>query len=190
MKVKPSHTPIPHCKSHKITKTVLSQNELYTYLGIWLVPSQNWPNNKKSSCSKKIKNSKHSLTTIAHINTIKYKDPQHNYLPKHIKDAFYAAPFSIPNIKKLDKLLINLTKSICNIPKYSPDILARLPHKTFGSESLCLLPIYVITLSKHLTHTLNDLGRLCQIYHGIFEIYSQQIWWSWTPPTIKILSVL
>ena len=81
-----------------------------------------------------------------------------------IEYTFYATPFSIPDIHKTVKLLIKLTKSLCNLTNSTPNIFTQLPCNAFGIETFSLLPKYTTTLSEQLTQTLNDLGPLGQIY--------------------------
>lgn len=76
---------------------------------------------------------------------------------------------SIPNIREHNKLLIRLTKSICNIPGDSSNILRQLLWVAFGIETLSLLPQYAITINDQLTQTLNDLDPLADIYQGIVK---------------------
>ena len=72
-----------------------------------------------------------------------------------IKYAFYAIPFFVLNIHKLDKHLIKLTKSIYNILRDSPNILTQLPQDAFEIGVFSLLPQYASTLSEQVTQTLN-----------------------------------
>lgn len=81
-----------------------------------------------------------------------------------IEYAFYAAPFLVPSIHKLDKLLIRLKNIICNIPKDSPSLLTQLPRDIFGIKGFSLLPRYATTCSEQLTQIFIDLGPLGQIY--------------------------
>ena len=52
--------------------------------------------------------------------------------------SFYAVSYSIPAIKKLDKKIIALHKTICGIPKCTSDIATQLPYNLFGIESFSL----------------------------------------------------
>jgi hypothetical protein len=52
--------------------------------------------------------------------------------------SFYAVPYSIPAIKKLDKKIIALHKTICGLPKSTPNIATQLPHDLFGIEAFSL----------------------------------------------------
>lgn len=83
--------------------------------------------------------------------------------------AVYVAPFLMPGLHKLDKLLIRFTKTICIIPKCSPNIINQLPRDTFGIKTFSFLPRYVATLSKQLTQTLNDPYTLGNFYHGLVK---------------------
>ena len=83
--------------------------------------------------------------------------------------CFLCCHFFCPKHQETKILLIKLTKSMGNIPKDSPNILAQLLCETFGIEAFSLLPRYAITLSKQLTWTLNDPSPLSQIYQGIVK---------------------
>ena len=55
--------------------------------------------------------------------------------------SFYAvpySPYSIPAIKKLDKKIIALHKTMCGLPKNTSNIATQLPHDLFGIEALSL----------------------------------------------------
>jgi hypothetical protein len=52
--------------------------------------------------------------------------------------SFYAVPYFIPAIKKLDKKIIALHKTICGIPKCTSNIATQLPHYLFGIEAFSL----------------------------------------------------
>jgi hypothetical protein len=81
------------------------------------------------------------------------------FIHQGIKYALYDTSFSILDIKKLNKLLIKLTKSICNIPK---DSLTSLPNYCAKCSTLKHSPYSrATTLSKQLTQTINVLGPLC-----------------------------
>ena len=57
--------------------------------------------------------------------------------------AFYTTPFPKPNIIRLDKILIQLTISVCRIPNSSLNILTQLPHVNFGMNTTSLLLEYI-----------------------------------------------
>lgn len=73
-----------------------------------------------------------------------------------IEYAFYATPFSIPDVREMDKLLIKYTKAIRSLTTSTLNIFNQLPQETFGTEACSLLPRYATTMSEHLTQTLND----------------------------------
>ena len=132
---------------------ILTQNEPYTYLGIHLTPSLKW-NLQKETTLIKVKqqsqlliNSPASLTQkIKILNTV---------IKPHIAYAYYAVPFSKPDIKKLDKIISKLTKEICNIPKSTANILTHLPHDNFGINATSLLLDYIRCIGQQLIQTLN-----------------------------------
>ena len=88
---------------------------------------------------------------------------------------FYASRFSVPKAMKLNKLLIKLTKSTCNIHKSSPHILTQLPRKTFHIGELSLLPKSTTTLEEQLIQTLNDPSPLGKVHQGIVNINMHSI---------------
>ena len=89
--------------------------------------------------------------------------------------GFYAVPFSLPTIHKLDKLLIRLQKSICGLPKSAPNITTQLPHNLFGLNAFSLTQAYLRCIGEQLRDALNDPGILGSIYQGltnyIFSLY-------------------
>jgi hypothetical protein len=74
--------------------------------------------------------------------------------------AYYAVPFSKPDIKKLDKLISKLIKETCNIPNNSTNILTHLPHEKFGINITSLLPDYIHYIGQQLIQALNDPCQL------------------------------
>jgi hypothetical protein len=56
---------------------------------------------------------------------------------------FYAVPYSIPAIKKLDKKIIALHKTICGLPKNTSNITTQLPYDLFGIEAFSLQNAYL-----------------------------------------------
>jgi hypothetical protein len=48
--------------------------------------------------------------------------------------SFYAVPYSMPTITKLDQKIIALQKAICGLPKSTPNITTKLPHDQFGLD--------------------------------------------------------
>jgi hypothetical protein len=40
---------------------------------------------------------------------------------------FFAVPYSLPTIKKLDKKIIAIQKTICGLPKSTANIITQLP---------------------------------------------------------------
>jgi hypothetical protein len=127
-------------------------------LGIQLVPSLKW-----------------KLQT--HITTAKitYQCKQLTYCPATIKQkinmldtviragiaySFYAVPYSLPTIKKLDKNIIGIQKKKCGLPKCTANVITQLPHDLFGLEAFSLKNAYLRCISEQLINVLNDTGRL------------------------------
>lgn len=79
--------------------------------------------------------------------------------------VYYTSPFSIPNIKKLEKILIKVTKEIINLLKNTTNILAHLSDEDFGINTTSLLPNYANCTGKQLLQAFYDhgqLGIICQ----------------------------
>jgi hypothetical protein len=81
--------------------------------------------------------------------------------------SFYAVPYSMPNITKLDKKIISLQKTICGLPRSTPNITTKLPHDQFGLDAHSLKTEYLTCIGKQLCNALNDPGRLGTIYKGL-----------------------
>jgi hypothetical protein len=141
---------------------VLHQNEPYVYLGIQLVPSLKW-----------------KLQTHITTTKIRHQCKQLTYCPATIKQkinmvdtviraciaySFYAVPYSLPTIKKLDKKIIGIQKIICGLPKCTANIITQLPHNLFGLETFSLKNAYLRCISEQLINALNDTDRLGIIY--------------------------
>ena len=69
---------------------------------------------------------------------------------------FYVVPYSLHAIKKLDKKVITLHKTICGLPKCTSNIAMQLPHNLFGIEAFSLKNAYLLCKGKQLQHALND----------------------------------
>jgi hypothetical protein len=81
--------------------------------------------------------------------------------------SFYAVPYSMPNITKLDKKIIGLQKSICGLPRSTPNITTKLPHDQYRLDAHSLKTEYLTCIGKQLRNVLNDPGRLGTIYKGL-----------------------
>jgi hypothetical protein len=73
----------------------------------------------------------------------------------------------MPNIAKLDQKIIALQKTICGLPKSTPNITTKLPHDQFGLNAQSFKTEYLTCIGKQLHNTLNDPGRLGIIYKGL-----------------------
>lgn len=109
------------------TFPIFTQNEPYTNVGIYLTPSVKWKLQKKITL-KKIQQQSQLLTNSMASLTQKNKILNIILKPR-IAYAYYAVPFSKPDIKKLDKIISKITKEICNIPKSTANVLTHLPHE-------------------------------------------------------------
>jgi hypothetical protein len=83
--------------------------------------------------------------------------------------SFYAVPYSMPNITKLDKKIIGLQKTICGLPKSTPIITTQLPHDQYGLDAHSLKTKYLTCIGKQLHNVLNDPSRLGTIYKGLIS---------------------
>ena len=83
--------------------------------------------------------------------------------------SFYAVPYSLPAIKKLDKKIIALHKTICGLPKCMSNAVTQLPHDMFGTEAFSLKNAYITCIGEQLINALNDKGRLGRIYKGLIQ---------------------
>ena len=81
--------------------------------------------------------------------------------------SFYAVPYSMPTITKLDQKIIGLQKAICGLPKSTPNITTKFPHEQYGLAAHSLKTEYLTCIGKLLCNTLNDLGKLGTIYKGL-----------------------
>lgn len=99
---------------------VLNQHEPYTYLGINLAPSVKWKTQINTTTAKVIKQCQALGTCLA---TMKQKiNMADTIIRAGIAYSFYVVPYSIPAIKKLDKKIIALHKTICGISKCTSNI--------------------------------------------------------------------
>jgi hypothetical protein len=127
----PNNKPMPatifkaYIQSHNIKYRnqlipVLHQNEPYVYLGIQLIPSLKWKAQQAITMNKLIKQTQLLLNSPA---TLKQKLKMvDTVIRPGIAYSFYAVPYSMPNIIKLDKKIIGLQKTICGLPKSTPNI--------------------------------------------------------------------
>ena len=144
---------------------VLCQNEPYTYLGINLAPSLKWKTQIHTTTTKIIKKCKDLVVCPA---TMKQKiNMADTVLRAGIAYSFYAVPYSLPAIKKLNKKIIVLHKTICGLPKCTSNIATQLPHDLFGIEVFSLKNAYLRCIGEQLQHALNDTCRLGKIYNGL-----------------------
>jgi hypothetical protein len=81
--------------------------------------------------------------------------------------SFYAVSYSLPTIKKLDKRIIDLHKTICSLPKCMSNAVTQLPQDMFSTEGFSLKHAYITCIGEQLINALNDKGRLGKIYNGL-----------------------
>ena len=145
----------------------LNQHEPYTYLGINLAPSLKWKTQINTTTAKVIKQCQVLVTCPA---TMKQKiNMTDTIIRVGITYNFYTVPYSIPAIKKLDKKIIALHKTICGIPKCTSSIVTQLPHNLFGIEAFSLQNTYLRCIGKQLQNALNDKGRIGKNYFGLLQ---------------------
>ena len=70
--------------------------------------------------------------------------------------SFFAVPYSLPTIKKLDKKIIATQKLICGLPKSTANIITQLPHDLFGLEAFLLKNAYLRCIGEQLKNALNN----------------------------------
>jgi hypothetical protein len=166
----PATTFKAYIQSHNITYRnqpipVLHQNEPYVYLGIQLIPSLKWKAQQTITMNKLIKQTQLLLQSLA---TLKLKLKMVDTVIRlGIAYSFYAVPYSMPNINKLDKKIIGLQKTICGLPKSIPNITTKLPHDQYGLDAHSLKTEYLTCIGKQLRNALNDPGRFGTIYKGL-----------------------
>ena len=83
--------------------------------------------------------------------------------------SFYAVPYSLPAIKKLDKKVNSLHKNICGLPKSMPNVVTQLLQVMFGMETFSLKNAYITCIGEQFINALNDKGRLGKIYNGLIN---------------------
>jgi hypothetical protein len=94
---------------------VLHQNEPYVYLGIQLIPSLKWKAQQAITMDKLIKQTQLLLNSPA---TLKQKLKMvDTVIRPGIAYSFYAMPYSMPNIIKLDKKKSASKKLYVGFPK-------------------------------------------------------------------------
>jgi hypothetical protein len=64
--------------------------------------------------------------------------------------SFYVVPYSMLNITKLDKKVIGLQKTICGLPRSTPNITTKLPHDQYGLDAHSLKTKYLTCIGKQL----------------------------------------
>ena len=146
---------------------VLHQNEPYVYLGIQLVPSLKWKLQTHITTNKVMDQCK-QLTKCP--TTIKQKiNMIDTVIRAGIAYSFFAIPHSLPAIKKLDKKIIGIQKTICGLSKCTANVISQLPYKLFGLEAFSLKNAYLRCIEEQLRNALNDPGRLGTIYKGLIQ---------------------
>ena len=143
------------------TLPVLHQNEPYVYLGIQLVPSLQWKLQTHITTTKIIDQCKQLSKCAA---TIKQRISMvDTVIRAGIAYSFFAVPYSLPTIKKLDKKIIAIQKTICGLPKSTANIITQLPHDLFGLEAFSLKNAYLRCIGEQLQNALNDKGLIQHI---------------------------
>jgi hypothetical protein len=158
-KYMPATTFKAYIQSHNITYRnqpipVLHQNEPYVYLGIQLIPSLKWKAQQAVTMNKFLKQTQLLLQSPA---TLKQKLKMVDTIIRPgIAYSFYAVPYSMPNITKLDKKIIGLQKTICRLPKSTPNITTKLPHAQYGLDAHSLKTEYLTCIGKQLRNAFNN----------------------------------
>ena len=104
---------------------ILTQHAPYTYLGIQMTPSLKWSLPKEIALKKTKQQGKLLANSPA---SLKPKNKILNTIIKPwIAYAYYAVPFSKPDIKKINKIISTKTKEACHIPKSTATFLHTSP---------------------------------------------------------------
>ena len=115
---------------------ILHQNEPYFYLGIQLIPSLKWKIKIHATTTKLINQCSQLVNFLA---TIKQKINIVDIVKRAgIAYSFYAVPYSLPTIIKLDKKIIAIQKKIYGFSKCIPNIVTQLLHDMFDIEAFSL----------------------------------------------------
>jgi hypothetical protein len=144
---------------------LLHQNKPYIYLGIQLIPSLKWKAQQAITVNKLTKQTQLLLNSPAILKQ-KLKMVETVIRPG-IAYNFYAIPYSMPIISKLDKKIIGLQKTICGLLRSTPNITTQLPHNQYGLDAYSLKIEYLTCIGKQLRNVLNDPRRLGTIYKGL-----------------------
>jgi hypothetical protein len=104
--------------------------------------------------------------------------------------SFCAIPYSMPNIKKLDKHIIAITKTICKVSKSTPNLATWLPHNLFGIDAFSFKTTYQKCIGKQFRNALNDQGCMGTIYKGLTKILMAKYGGSTTITPITTTSCL
>ena len=131
------------------------------------MPSLKWKTQINTTTSKVINQCQ---ALVACPSTMKQKINMANTVIRAgIAYNFYAVPYSIPTIKKLDENIITLYKTICGIPKCTSNIATQLPHNLFGIEAFSLQNAYIRCIGEQIQNALNDQGRIGKIHAGCIQ---------------------
>ena len=77
--------------------------------------------------------------------------------------SFYAIPYSLLTIKKLDIKIFALHKFICGLPKCMSNSITQLPYDMFGTQAFSLKNAYNTCIGQQPFNALNDKEDL-EIY--------------------------
>jgi hypothetical protein len=106
-----------------------------------IIPSLKWNLQRQISTQKLITQSKQLLASPT---TIKQKiNIVNTVLRLGVEYSFHAIPYSMLDIRKLDKQIITLTKAICKVPRSTPNLAIQLPHKLFGMDAFSFKTAYL-----------------------------------------------
>ena len=145
---------------------ILHQNELYVYMGIQLIPSLKWKLQIHATTTKLTQQCKQLLQCPV---TMKQNIMLDTVIWIGVAYSFYAVPYSMPSIKKLDKKLYALQKEICGFSNCTPNVATQLPHELFGMEAFSFKTAYLGCIGEQLKHALNDKGCIGKIYASLIN---------------------
>ena len=104
--------------------------------------------------------------------------------------SFYAVPYAMSVIRKLDKKIIATQKSIYRLPKCMSNAITKLPQNLYGLDAFSFKNAYIRCIREQLQSALNDKGRLGKIYNGLTRYILAKHGGSQNIPRIKTYDCL
>ena len=104
--------------------------------------------------------------------------------------SFYAVPYSMPAIRKLDKKIIATQKFIYQLPKCMSNAITQLLQNLYGLDAFSFKNAYLQCLGEQLQSAFNDKGRLGKFYNGLTHYILAKQGGSQNIPRIKTYDCL